>query len=164
MEEQLVVFKVGATEYGVSINNVQEIIRIPQSTKIPNVPDYVEGVINLRGNIIPVINLRKRFGVETVGKDEDSRIVVLELANQTVGVIVDEVSEVLKIPHEAIEPPSKIMNTGANSVLEGIGKIDQRLLFLLNVEAILLSDEWNEQDFSRIQKEIEKIDEKVEIS
>lgn len=137
---QFVVFSLGKEEYGVEINFVQEIVRIPeQTTKLPNMPSYIEGMVNLRGQVFPVIDLKKRFGLEQTERGIDSRLLVLDLDGMLLGTIVDDVSEVLKIDDQSIEQlNSQIASIGGNSV-KGIGKIDDRLILLL--DAMKLSDE-----------------------
>jgi len=148
-EQQMVVFKVGDVDFGVSVERVQEIMRITQSTKIPDVPDYIEGIINLRGNIITVISLRKRFGLETVEYDDESRIIVLEAKDQIVGVIVDQVSEVLKIAMEAIEPAHQIFKTSTSLMVESIAKLPQRLIILPDLD-VMLFEQMDECDFAQL--------------
>ena len=138
-EEQLVSFKIENEEFGVNIEEVQEIIRLPEITRVPQAPFFVEGVINLRGNIIPVIDLRKRFDLEATKKTNATRIVVTNVDNKTTGIIVDSVSEVLRLPKDAIEPPPPIVADIEAKYLRGIGKLDdgKRLLILLNLREIL---------------------------
>lgn len=130
---QYVVFTLGEAEYGIDIACVQEIIRIPQQiTQIPNTPPYVEGIINLRGKIIPIIDLKQRFGLEQSLRGADHRLLVLNLDNMLVGTIVDDVSEVLMIDHESMETlHSGISQISSNSVA-GVGKVDERLILCLD--------------------------------
>lgn len=135
-EMQLVVFKLGQEEYGVDILNVQEIIKMVSFTKIPNLPDFIEGVINLRGKIIPVIDLRKRFNLPPKEYAEENRIVVIEVNSTTVGMIVDAVSEVLRLAHSTVEPTPAIISSIDTEYLKGVGKLEDRLLILLDIEKI----------------------------
>ncbi len=140
---QLVGFRIGKELFGVNILMVQEIIRAAPITAVPNSPDFVEGVINLRGNIIPVIELRKRIGFTTpdVGM-EDSWILILDIEGRITGFIVDSVTEVLKIQESAIEPPPDIIIAGLeNQYIRGVCEIDEKLLILLEFNCILLVDE-----------------------
>jgi purine-binding chemotaxis protein CheW len=105
---QLVGFRVGGEEFGIDILRVQEIIRAQQLTRVPNSPEFMEGVMNLRGKIIPVIALRKRFGLEEAPPDKQNRIVVVEIQGTVLGFIVDTVSEVLRIPADTVEPPPRL--------------------------------------------------------
>lgn len=130
---QLVVFALGNEEYGVEISYVQEIIRIPHITIVPDMPPYMEGIINLRGKVIPVIDLKKRFGFDSTVKLEDSRLMVLNIEKAIISVIVDDVSEVFRLDEQAIESlPSEIVAENGNSLQE-IGKLGERLLLLLDV-------------------------------
>ena len=134
---QLVSFKIGKEEFGVDILRVQEINRMMMLTKVPNTPDYIEGVINLRGRIIPVINLRTRLGLPFKEYDENTRIIVVEVEENTVGFIVDEVNEVLRIPQSIIEPPPAIVGGVNSNFITAIAKLDNSLLILLDLNNIL---------------------------
>lgn len=133
---QLVSFHVGGEEFGLEILRVQEIIRIQQLTRVPNSPEFVDGVINLRGKVIPVIALRKRFGLEEAANDKQTRIVVVEVKGTILGFIVDSVSEVLRIPADTIEPPPRLGKVEREYV-SGVGKLDNRLLILLDLDRLL---------------------------
>jgi purine-binding chemotaxis protein CheW len=138
---QLVSFKIGTEEFGVDILNVQEIIKIVQITKVPNSPVFVEGVINLRGKVIPVINLRTRLGLQKLEHDKDTRIIVVELSKSTIGFIVDAVNEVLRIPVSITEAPPEIIAGLDSEFIKSVGKLDDRLLILIDLNKILLQDE-----------------------
>ena len=133
---QLVSFDVGGEQYGLEILRVQEIIRIQQLTRVPNSPHFVDGVINLRGKMIPVIALRKKFGLEERPYDKQTRIVVVEVKNNILGFIVDSVSEVLRVPGNVIEPPPRLGRVDPEYV-SGVGKLRDRLLILLDVERLM---------------------------
>lgn len=135
-EIQLVVFKLGEEEYGVDILNVQEIIKMVDFTKLPNLPNFIEGVINLRGKIIPVIDLKKRFNLTAKEYTDDNRIVVIEVNGLTVGMVVDAVSEVLRISSNTIEATPAIISSIDTEYLQGVGKLEDRLLILLDIEKI----------------------------
>ncbi|HOD41867.1 MAG TPA: chemotaxis protein CheW, partial [Candidatus Wallbacteria bacterium] len=122
-QQQLVSFRLGVEEYGVSIMKVQEIIRMQEITKVPQMPDFIEGIINLRGNVIPIIDLRKRFGLSCAEKTIDSRIVVVSVRERIVGIIVDGVSEVLRLSEEQIEPPPPAVSTAGREYIKGVGKL-----------------------------------------
>ena len=134
---QLVGFRLGNEEYGIDILKVQEINRIADITRIPQSPDFVEGVINLRGNVIPIIDLRKRFNMPEREHDRQTRIVVGEIDGRTVGLVVDAVSEVIRLPANTIEPAPKIVSRDQADYITGIGKLDDRLLMLLDIDKIL---------------------------
>jgi purine-binding chemotaxis protein CheW len=144
-EEQLVTFSLATEEFGVDIMKVQEIIRIPPITRVPKAPNYVEGVINLRGNVIPVVNLRVRFGMPQEEETELSRIVVLQVNGKVFGVRVDGVTEVLRLDSESIEPPPPVALGMDANFIRGVGKIGERLLILLNLDQLMGGDALNEQ-------------------
>jgi purine-binding chemotaxis protein CheW len=137
---QLVSFHVGGEEFGLDILRVQEIIRVQQLTRVPNSPGFVEGVINLRGKVIPVIALRKRFGLEKAVNDKQTRIVVVEVKGTILGFMVDSVSEVLRIPADTVEPPPRLGKVEREYV-SGVGKLDDRLLILLDVDRLMSESE-----------------------
>ncbi len=140
-EKQLVAFRLHNEEFGVEITDVREIVKVGHITRLPHVADYIEGVTNLRGEVIPVISLRKRFGLEAQENTQDSRIIMLEVNGSMVGFIVDSVTETLRLSEDAIEPPpSNIAGLKAH-YLAGVGKLQDRLLILLEVDKILTSEE-----------------------
>lgn len=134
---QLVSFKIGNEEFGIDILKVQEIIRLMTITVVPNSPEFVEGVINLRGRIIPVLDLRIKLGMPRIQHSSNTRIIVVETNNSTVGFIVDAVSEVLRIPQNITEPPPSIVAGVDSEYITSVGKLDDRLLILLDLEKIL---------------------------
>ena len=141
---QLVSFAIGKEQYGVDILMVQEIIRMAPITSIPNSPDFIEGVINLRGHIIPVIDLRKRLKLSPLAEEDknNTRILIINVQDRVTGFIVDAVSEVLKIPKSFIEPPPEIVVAGLKSqYIYGVCKLDERLLILLDFSKILQVEE-----------------------
>ena len=140
-EKQLVVFRLHIEEFGVEITDVREIVKPRHITRLPHVADYIEGVPNLRGEVIPVICLRKRFGLEPQEETQDTRIIMLEINDGMVGFIVDAVTETLRLPEDAIEPPPSSIAGLRADYLAGVGKIDDRLLILLDVDKILSTDE-----------------------
>jgi purine-binding chemotaxis protein CheW len=133
---QLVSFDVGGEEFGLEILRVQEIIRIQSLTRVPNSPSFVDGVINLRGKVIPIVALRKCLGLEDRPHDKQTRIVVVEVSGNIVGFIVDSVSEVLRIPMETIELPPRLGKVEREYV-SGVGKLDDRLLILLDLDRLM---------------------------
>ncbi|OPY01939.1 MAG: Chemotaxis protein CheW [Syntrophorhabdus sp. PtaB.Bin047] len=138
---QLVTFKLGTEEFGVDILKVQEINKMMNITRIPNAPAFIEGVINLRGKIIPIVDLRKRLGFREQPYDKSTRIIVVELEGLVLGFIVDSVSEVLRIPANTIEPPPSMVAGIESEYIEGVGKLDERLLILLELKKIFSSPE-----------------------
>ncbi len=141
---QLVSFTIGEEEFGVDILKVQEINRMVEVTRVPNAPEYVDGVINLRGKVIPIIDLRRRFGMERKEKDKNTRIIVVELNGKVLGFVVDAVSEVLRIPQSVTEPPPSIIAGIQAEYITAIGKLENRLLILLDLERVLTVEEHNE--------------------
>ena len=142
--KQLVSFILGKEEFGVDILMVQEIIRLATITPIPNAPEFIEGVINLRGKVIPIIDLRKRLKItkEEVKNAKHTRILVIEIDGNVTGFIVDAVSEVLKIPINRIEPPPEIIVSSIDSeYISGVIKLEENLLILLDFKKILRIDE-----------------------
>ena len=139
---QVVGFRIGNETYGVKIGSVREIVRVPEITSVPSAPDLVEGVINLRGKIIPVMDLRKRFGATTVQPDKKNRILVVELDNKLLGLIVSAASEVLKIPPSEIEAPGSVFAEGESSYVTGVGKLKGRLIILLDIARLLRQPEF----------------------
>jgi len=147
-EIQLVVFtlKAGPTtcEYGVPITQVQEINRLTTPTKLPQVPAFVEGIINLRGNVIPIIDLKKRFNMPTSEYTDETRIIVVDIEGKTVGIIVDQVSEVLRLSLSSIEPPPAVIGGLTAEYLTGVGKLEDRLLIMLDMTKVLSEGEKKE--------------------
>jgi purine-binding chemotaxis protein CheW len=137
---QFVGFHVGGEEFVINILRVQEIIRTQQLTRVPNSPDCMEGVMNLRGKIIPVIALRKRFGLAEAAPDKQNRIVVVEIQGAVLGFAVDAVSEVLRIPAGTVEPPPRL-GPVEREYVAGVGKLGDRLLILLDTDRLLSGPE-----------------------
>jgi purine-binding chemotaxis protein CheW len=141
---QLVSFNIGEEEFGVDILRVQEINRMVDITRVPNAPDYVVGVINLRGKVIPIIDLRRRLGMPTREYGKDTRIVVLEIDGKVIGFIVDSVNEVLRIDKNITEPPPPMVSGIDSEYITAIGKLEDRLLILLDLNRILSGKEKDE--------------------
>ena len=140
-EKQLVVFTLGNESYAVDINTVKEIIQLQHVTKLPGTPPSVEGVINLRGSVIPVIDLRKRFEMDQVERNKETRIVVVSCGNSLVGVVVDSVAQVTRIPVESVESASSIFSKEQVEYLLGVVKVNNRLIILLDIDRILTGQE-----------------------
>ncbi len=138
---QLVTFHIGDEEFAVDILNIQGINRMVEITKVPNAPDYVEGIINLRGRVLPVINLRKRLEMADKDFDKSTRFIVVEIQGRVIGFIVDSVSEVLRIDKSITEPPPEMASGIDSDFITAIGKLEDRLLILLNIEKILFNKE-----------------------
>jgi len=146
-ELQLVSFNVGSEEFGVDILKVHEINRMTEITRVPKAPVFVEGVINLRGKIIPIIDLRKRFGMETKEKDKNTRIVVVEINEQTIGFVVDSVSEVIRMPMENIDDAPELVTGIDADYIKGVGKLENNLLILLDLEKVM-----SKQELQKVEK------------
>lgn len=134
---QLVTFRIGEEEFGVDILAVQEIIRLLQITPVPRAPASIEGVINLRGKVIPVVNMRSRFSLPARQATSQTRIVVMELEEKIVGFLVDAVSEVLRIPAATVEEPPPVVAGIGSEYIRGVGKLDGRLLILLDLTHLM---------------------------
>ncbi|MCX7678801.1 MAG: chemotaxis protein CheW [Spirochaetes bacterium] len=138
---QLVTFVIDDVEYGVDILSVHEILRLPEITRLPNVPKFIRGVINLRGNVIPVVDIRERFGISKARFTELTRIIVVEIGEKLVGLLVDNVHQVVRIPEKDIDPPSDLIEGVSEDFIKGIGKLKDRLIVILNLGYLLFSDE-----------------------
>ncbi|MGE5552717.1 MAG: chemotaxis protein CheW [Betaproteobacteria bacterium] len=144
METQLVVFRLANEDFGVPIGQVKEINRLVPITSIPKAPPAVLGVINLRGRIIPVFSLRQRLGFDRGETDDATRIVVAEVGSETIGFVVDAVTEVLRLEDTAIEPAPEGSGEIDSTFIRGIGKVDGRLIIVLDVEKVFGSAELSE--------------------
>lgn len=140
-EKQLVVFKLNKGEYGIDIMKVKEIIRYQKMVRIPYVPKFVEGIINYRSSVIPIIDLNKRFDLTGKGIDDSTRIVIVNMNEKQVGFMVDEVEEVLRIPEKDIERVSEIAVDIDRQYIMGIGKLEDRLITLLDLNQVLMKEE-----------------------
>jgi len=144
-ELHIVGFQVGRETYGAPITSLHEIVRVPEITVVPDAPNYVEGVINLRGKIVSVIDLRKRFGEKSVATSRRNRILVVENNGRLSGLIVDSASEVLKISASEVEPATNIFQDGGLNCVTGLGKYNGRLIVLLDMSKLLeYSGLWQE--------------------
>jgi purine-binding chemotaxis protein CheW len=140
-ERQLVVFDLATEIYGVNIGTVREIIRVQEITHVPNAPEYVEGVINLRSRVIPIVDLRKRFGVAVTETTPETRIVVVDIKGEDIGMMVDAVREVLRIRESTVEPASSIVTTSDSYYIQGIANLGERLLILLDLDKVFAQEE-----------------------
>ena len=138
---QLVSFNLGDELFGIDILKVQEINRLVEITKVPSTPDFVEGVINLRGKVIPIIDLRKRFTLRLKEQDKDTRIIVVDISDMVMGMIVDSVSEVLRLPSSTVEPAPEIATSIDSQYIRGVAKLENRLLILLDLSRIFKESE-----------------------
>ncbi|MBM7856060.1 purine-binding chemotaxis protein CheW [Desulfohalotomaculum tongense] len=153
-EEQVVVFQLNDQTYGIDIVSVREIIRMEEITKIPGAPDFMEGIIKLRGGVIPVIDLCRRFGLISGERTSQSRIIIVQVNNTTFGMIVDAVQEVLRIPSSSIEPPPPMAGGVNVSYLKGVALLEERLIILLDHNKILYDSE--QEELQQLEKELNK--------
>ncbi len=148
MEKQYVIFKLNREEYGVEISHVQEITEIKSITTVPNTPVFVEGIINLRGKIVPIVSIKKRFDLPQQAEMGEQRIIIINLKDKQVGFIVDDASQVLTLDENQIEKPPELVAGIDRDYIIGIGKVEDKIIVLLDLEKILSEQE---------QKEIEKM-------
>jgi purine-binding chemotaxis protein CheW len=141
MEKQLVIFELCNEHFGIDIASVEGIVKLQEITKIPQAPAYMEGITNHRGSVLPVIDLHKRFGMETCEKSNETRIVVANVGNLKIGMIVSSVSEVLTIDDSVIEPPPPMVSNVNSEFIVGVAKIDKRLVILLDLAKVLSVEE-----------------------
>jgi purine-binding chemotaxis protein CheW len=146
---QIVSFALGKEEYGVDIAQVQEINRMVAITHVPRAPHFMEGVINLRGQLIPIIDLRTRFGMPRAEQTKNTRIVVTEIGNKRVGMVVDSVSEVLRVPTEEIEDAPDMITGVDTEYIRGVGKLGERLIILLDLGRVITGEE--KQDLENLE-------------
>lgn len=146
-QDQYVVFTVKSQEFGFRAMQVREISRVLSTTEVPNAPPYIDGILNLRGELASVINFRKKFGFVQKEQDEDTRIIIVEHADFPIGIVVDAVEEVLKIPDDIVQKlPESPVTTVAKEVITGVGMLENRLIILLDVDTILTRTELMELD------------------
>ena len=146
---QLVSFVVNDELFAVDVLSVQEINRMMELTRIPQPPHGVEGVINLRGRIIPVLHLSTQFGMQRTERSEQTRIIVMEIQGKTIGLIVDEVREVIRIPESIVSAPPQMNSSIDASFVTGVAKLEDQLLILLDLDNLLSTDSINEIDQAR---------------
>ena len=133
---QLVGFRLDNEDYAIAITKIQEIILMKPITRIPQVPDFIEGLINLRGSVIPIVNLRKRFGLPSREVDDETRTIVVNIHDKTVGCIVDAVTQVMRINRDQIQPPPLSVLAVAHQYISGLARLDDRLLIILEIERL----------------------------
>lgn len=149
-EKQFVIFKLGEQNYCVDIMNVGGITEYKGATKVPEAPYFVEGVINLRGSIIPIINLKKRFGIPEVRPAEDCRVVLFNLNGTELGFLVDEANQVIKIDSENIDPTPDILKGADKDYIDGVGKVNQTIVIVLDLAKVLTEGERNQVEHMQI--------------
>lgn len=138
---KVIVFQLKDEEYGIPVQQVQSIERLMHITRVPKVARFVKGVMNLRGVVTPIIDLRTRFGIEPIDYSESTRIIIVGVGEMEVGLIVDAANDVIDIPDGSIEPPPEVVGTVEVEYLNGVAKLEKRLLILLNLDKVLNSEE-----------------------
>ena len=138
---QFISFSVGQEEYGLELLRVKEVIRLREITWLPKAPSFVKGIINLRGDVIPIIDLRDKFGMETREETAQTRVIVVEVEGRLMGMVVDSASQVVRIPADQIDPPPPVLGGFSQQFITGVGKTEDKLVILLNTDAILTVDE-----------------------
>ncbi len=156
-KDKFLTFHVAEEDYGLDISYVTEIIGIQKITGVPNMPSFVKGVINLRGKVIPVMDVRRRFGIDDRDYDERTCIIVVDIDNTAVGLVVDKVNEVLDIPEGQIEPPPQSGGQPYSNYIKGMGKVDEEVKILLDVKNLLFVDKLGE-----LQDRLEDSNQKME--
>lgn len=142
----LVTFRLGNGEYAIDIMQAKEIIKMEKITLIPNAPEFVEGVINLRGNIIPIIDLKKRFNLEETEGDKNTGIIIVKIEDVDMGIIIDAISKVVSISNSDIQPPPPMLSGIGQKYIKGVGKLEDKLLVVLDLEKLFASDEEEEEE------------------
>lgn len=163
-QDENLIFTIKSQEFGIKAVRVKEISRVLPITDVPNAPSYIEGIMNLRGRLASVINFRKKLGFEHKEHDEDTRVIIVELGAFPVGIIVDAVEEVVKIPDESVqELPESTITSVSRDYMTGVGMLDKRLIILLDLDKVLTSTEVIELgEINRIAEEVEEAPEPVE--
>ncbi|WP_280768960.1 chemotaxis protein CheW [Salipaludibacillus daqingensis] len=141
---KVIVFQLKDEEYGVEVEQVRSIERVQHITRVPSTPDFVEGVINLRGVVTPIIDLRKRFSIDGLEHSESTRVIIVTVGAMDVGLVVDAANDVIDIPRDAIEPPPVVVGGLEAEYIRGVAKLEKRLLILLNLDKVLNPDELDE--------------------
>lgn len=140
-ENQYVIFKLGKEEFGIDIMNVREIVQYQESVKVPNSPSFVEGIINYRGKVIPIVCLKKKFNMEMSLRDANTRIIVINLNDRQIGFLVDEASQTVRIDESNIDPTPDVITGVERKYITGVGKLDNRLVILIDLEKVLTDDD-----------------------
>jgi purine-binding chemotaxis protein CheW len=141
-----VTFRLENEKYGINVMQVQEVLRVTEIAPVPGAPDYVLGIINLRGNVVTVIDTRKRFGLQTKDMDDSTRIVIIESENQVVGILVDSVAEVVDIRTSEIEQAPNVGTEESAKFIQGVSSIDGELLILVDLNKLLTDEQWAEMN------------------
>jgi len=152
-ENKFLMCKIGEETYGIDIQHVTDIIELQKITEVPDMPEYVRGVINLRGNVIPVIDMRLRFGMDSKEFDDRTVITVVNIRSYSIGFIVDTATEVVDIPEKNIDPPPTFQESGdGNKYIAGLGKLEDQVIILLEIDKLVGEAELNESIAPNIDK------------
>ncbi|MEH7386554.1 chemotaxis protein CheW [Bacillus sp. JJ1521] len=143
-QKKVIVFRLDDQEYATVIQNVRSIERMQEITRIPNVPNFIKGVINIRGEVTPIIDLKERLSIGKMNETNETRILIVEMNGIQTGLIVDAATDVIDIDASVVEPATNIMNGVNELFIEGVAKLENRLLLLLNLERVLIKQEINE--------------------
>lgn len=141
---QWVTFRLDEEKYGIDVMLVREVLRESEIAPVPGAPHYVLGIINLRGNVVPVIDTRRRFGLAPKAMDEDSRIIIVELAEQWVGMVVDAVAEVMDVPVSQVEKTPDVGNDESSKFIQGVSRQEEELLILVELDRLFATEDWAE--------------------
>jgi purine-binding chemotaxis protein CheW len=142
--KQLISFTVGAEEYGLELLRVKEVIRMRQITWLPKAPPCVKGIINLRGDVIPIVDLRERFGLAAQEQTAITRVIVVEVEGRMVGMVVDSASQVVRIPADQFDPPPTVMGQVSRDFVTAVGKMGEKLIIMIDVDRVLSTEEMNQ--------------------
>ena len=142
--KQLISFTVGAEEYGLELLRVKEVIRMRQITWLPKAPACVKGIINLRGDVIPIVDLRERFGLQSIEDTAMTRVIVAEVEGRPVGMVVDSASQVVRVPADQFDPPPPMVGRAARGFITGVGKMDGKLIITIDMDRILSTEEMSQ--------------------
>ena len=140
-KDKYLTFQIASEDYGIEIYHVTEVVGLQKITSVPDMPEYVKGVINLRGQVIPVMDVRLRFNMEPKDYDDRTCVVVVNIKDTSIGLVVDEVREVMDIPPDRIEPPPRVSQSRGGRFIQGLGKVEDKVSILLNVDKLLYDDE-----------------------
>jgi purine-binding chemotaxis protein CheW len=146
--KQIISFTAGAEEYGLELLRVREVIRMRPITRLPRAPSCVMGIVNLRGDVIPIVDLRARFGLARIEHTAMTRIIVVKVDQKPVGMVVDSTSQVVRLPTDQISPPPPVVGQAVQDFITGVAKLDEKLIILIDVDKILSASEMNQIDHS----------------
>jgi len=138
---QIISFRVGAEDYGLELANVKEVIRMRDVTWLPKAPPFIKGIINLRGKVIPIVDLRCKFGLESAEQTAATRVIVVEVKEKLMGMVVDSASQVMRVPTDQIDPPPLVVGYLSREYISGVAKLDDKLVILMDIKRIFTAEE-----------------------